>query len=114
MYLSSFIQGVYLSSYLQEPVTKRRRQLGRRDSEEAVQRAIDRHFGHLPAEVIETHRIDGLLLRDRIKQDRAHLPSGGRLGAHYWIELAGRMNRGMEGVDKLKPKKEELGHISGV
>jgi len=76
-----------------------------------VQRAICKHFGHLPAEVIETHRINGLLLRDRIRQDRQNLPAGGRLGASYWVELAGNMNRGLEGIDKLKPSVKELGNL---
>ena len=30
------------------------------DSEETINRAIEKHFGHLPQEIVETFRIDGL------------------------------------------------------
>jgi hypothetical protein len=36
---------------MEEPALKRRRQLGRRDSEETINRAIEKHFGHLPQEI---------------------------------------------------------------
>ena len=70
---------------MQEPAQKKRRQLGRRDSEETINRAIEKHFGHLPQEIVETFRIDGLLIREVVKRDRAALPPGGCLGASYWV-----------------------------
>eukprot|EP00972_Heterocapsa_arctica_P108636 15997656-Heterocapsa_arctica.AAC.1 len=83
-----------------EPLAKRaRKQLGRRDSDEAVERGIKRHFGHLPIEVVATHKMDGLVLREHIKRDRANLPAGGRLGSSYWVEMAGRMSRGVQSID---------------
>jgi len=87
----------------QEPAPKRRRQLGRRDSEEAVNRQMEKHFSHLPQEIVETFRIDGLLIRDVIRRDRAALPPGGRLGASYWIALAGQISRACGGLDGLVP-----------
>jgi hypothetical protein len=90
----------------QEPAPKRRRQLGRRDSEEAVNRQIEKHFGHLPQEIVETFRIDGLLIRDVIRRDRAALPQGGRLGASYWIALAGLIGRACGGLEGLRPAKQ--------
>lgn len=93
---------------IQEPVAKRRRQLGRRDSEEAVSRAMTKHFAHIPKEVVETARVDGLLVHDKIRQDRAALGPGARLGASYWIELAGKVGRGVQQLETLKPCNQEL------
>lgn len=91
----------------QEPQAKRRRQLGRRDSEEAVNRAMQKHFAHLPQEVVETHRIDGVLVRDIIRRDRNQLPPGGRLGSAYWVQLAGQISRACAGLDCLRPETKD-------
>ena len=73
------------------PPQKRRRQLGRRMSEEQTERALQLHFSHLPKQVVETKRINGLLLREKILSDyRAAKASDQtkRLGASYWRDLA--------------------------
>ncbi len=102
--------GIYIC--MQEPPQKRRRQLGRRDSEETINRAIEKHFGHLPQEIVETFRIDGLLIRDIVKRDRAALPAGGRLGASYWVTLASQISRSTGGLDSLRPADKEKCMIS--
>jgi hypothetical protein len=84
-----------------------RQQLGRRDSEEQVNRAIKTHFSHIPSEVVETARVDGLLVRDKIRLDRQSLPPGARLGASYWIDLAGKVGRGVQQLDSLMPANKD-------
>jgi hypothetical protein len=44
-----------------------------------------------------------LLIRDVVRRDRAALPPGGRLGASYWIALAGQISRACGGLDGLVP-----------
>jgi hypothetical protein len=95
--------------YTKEAPRKKRRQLGRRDSEEAISRAMSKHFGHLPSEVVETHRIQGYLVREIIKIERGKLPPGGRLGAAFWADLAGKLSRGCQGLETLKPAKKDRG-----
>jgi hypothetical protein len=91
-------------------VPKRRRQLGRRDSEEAISRAIAKHFSHIPTEVIETAKVDGLLVRDKIRMDRKSLSQGEGLGASYWVDLAGRVGRGCQQLEALKPSNQDMSH----
>ena len=86
---------------------KKRRQLGRRDSEEAISRAMTKHFSHLPSDVVETHRIDGMLARDVIRRDRQALKPGQRLGGNYWAQLAGQISRCCAGLDTLLPANKE-------
>ena len=67
-----------------------RRQLCRRDTDEATNRAIERHFRGVPKSCIETKLIDGLSLRQRIARDlRASRACGKarRLGTTYWRGL---------------------------
>jgi len=90
-----------------EEKVARRRQLGRRDSEEAVSRAMQKHFAHIPTEVVETHRIEGLLVREVIRRDRAQLPQGGRLGTSYWVSLASQISRSLGGLQGLRPASKE-------
>lgn len=88
-----------------------RRQLGRRDSEEQVNRAIARHFSHIPSEVVETARVDGLLVRDKIRMDRQGLSAGARLGASYWVDLAGKVGRGVQQLDTLMATNKDLSNL---
>ncbi len=73
-------------------------------------RAMTKHFAHIPKEVVETHRIDGLLVREVIRRDRAQLPQGGRLGTSYWVSLASQISRSLGGLQNLKPSSKE--HIA--
>ena len=91
----------------QGPAKRPRQQLGRRDSDEVVDRAIKTHFGHLPSEVVETARVDGLLVRDKIRLDRQSLAPGTRLGASYWVDLAGKVGRGCQQLDACMPTNKD-------
>lgn len=84
-----------------------RRQLGRRNSEETIERAIQTKFVHIPSEVLETKRFDGLLIRDRIKADRAALVKGQRLGAKYWDSLLNEVGEHVEGLGALRPEAKD-------
>ena len=90
-----------------ELTTKGRRQLGRRSSEETIERAIQTKFVHIPSEVLETKRFDGLLIRDRIKADRAALVKGQRLGAKYWDSLLNEVGDQVEGLGPLRPEAKD-------
>ena len=101
---------IYCSIYdfiYEDAAPKRRRQLGRRDSDEAVNRQMAKHFAHLPTEIVETHKIDGLLIREVVKRDRYALPPGGRLGTQYWVNLASQISSSMGGLETLKPAEKE-------
>ena len=91
----------------QAPAKRPRQQLGRRDSDEQVDRAIKNHFSHLPSEVVETARVDGLLARDKIRLDRQGLAPGTRLGASYWVDLAGKVGRGCQQLDACMPTNKD-------
>ena len=91
----------------QAPAKRPRQQLGRRDSDEVMSRAISTHFSHLPSEVVETARVDGFLVRDKIRLDRQSLAPGTRLGASYRIDLAGKLGRGCQQLDGLLPTNKD-------
>ena len=84
-----------------------RRQLGRRNSEETIERTIQQKSSHIPSEVLETKRFDGLLIRDRIKADRHGFAKGQRLGAKYWDGLLAQVGEHVEGLGALHPKSED-------
>ena len=50
-----------------------RRQLGRRLSEEQVQRSIGDHFRRISRKLFGDQKIRGLVLRDRIRQDKVNV-----------------------------------------
>jgi len=84
-----------------------RRQLGRRNSEETIERAIQTKFSHIPSEVLETKRFDGLLIRERIRADRTGLGKGQRLGAKYWDSLLAQVGEHVEGLGSLRPSEKD-------
>ena len=52
MYVYICIYGMCTYIYMEDfGPARKRRQLGRRDSEETINRAIEKHFGHLPQEI---------------------------------------------------------------
>ena len=93
---------------MEEPAKKKRRQLGRHDSDETINKSIEKHFGHLPLDIVETCRIDGLLIRDLIKRDRAAAQPGDRRRSSYWDDLARQISRSSGGLDTLKPWREDI------
>lgn len=85
-------QGATLLSAAEEPAAKRRRQLGRRQSEEQLERALTQHFAHMSNTDIETTRVEGRTVRERIADDMKSSKGAAqkkRLGATYWRELVG-------------------------
>ena len=62
----------------------KRRQLGRRNSEEKVERSVNLHFPHVDKSYIETHRVNNLLVRERVAKDMKAAKDG-RLGNNYWV-----------------------------
>jgi hypothetical protein len=97
--------GSTLLQDMAEPSKKRRRQNGRRGEDEQIERSIQQHFAHLPVLVVETSRVEGLLLRDRIARDRRAMKEecgNSRLGASYWRNLVQLYSAGVEGVQTLK------------
>jgi hypothetical protein len=69
---------------------KKRRQLGRRRSEEQTERSLEQHFSHFAKSHLEATRVEGLTARERILRDiRDTRDAGGgkRLGAGYWRDL---------------------------
>ena len=96
-----------------EPIkNKRRRQNGRRCEDEQLERSIQQHFAHLPIIItVETTRVEGLLVRDRIAKDKEQMKGQGgnsRLGAAYWRKLAQLYSAGVEGVQTIKIKSPNL------
>jgi len=102
-------EGLYTAM---EPKAKRRRQLGRRRTDEQVERNLAQHLSHVPCAVLETARIDGLPVREKIKQDLQELRESGsglRLGATYWRELVAKVEGGGSVSDlKVDDPTEEV------
>jgi hypothetical protein len=86
---------------------KRRRQLGRRDSDEAVERSIQKHFSAFSQIDLETQRVKGQTLRERIRSDRHKLPKGGRLGSTYWRDLVQEWSTVSSGIGDLHPEVKD-------
>lgn len=101
-----------------ESQQKRRRQLGRRASDEQVERCVQAHFGDLPKSVVETCVVNGQSLRSRIRHDLKNLKDEvgrqKRLGVTYWRTLRLEYAGGADGVSTLKvqnssqPVRDEL------
>lgn len=71
-----------------EDVKPRRQQNNRRDLDQKIDRAIVRHFVHLPKICVETKVVNGKTLRQRLNDDFSSKDSKGeRLGAKYYSTL---------------------------
>ena len=82
------------------------RRLGRRLSEEQAERSIHEHFGQTSRDVLETKKVRGLVLRDRIRQDKTNMKqhnSRCHLSAHYWKELVREFSQDVETLTRLGP-----------
>jgi hypothetical protein len=86
---------------------RKRRQLGRRDSDEAVERSIERHFAGFSQIDLETQRLNGLTLRERVRADRSKLPPKGRLGSTYWRDLVQEWSSLNAGIGGLRPEVKD-------
>ena len=91
---------------LNENKVAKRRHVGRRSSEEQVERSFHEHFGDIARDILETTKIRGLVLRDRIRQDKVSMKqqnSRCRLGANYWKELVREVSQDVDAVTWLGP-----------
>jgi len=69
-----------------------------------VDRIIEDKFSSLDIVFRETHRVQGMLLRDRIVHDKKQLPDGKRLGTTYFAALLAEWAGGQASFADLKPK----------
>jgi hypothetical protein len=82
----------------------KRRQLNRRDSDDKVDRLVVKHFNHLPPQVLENKKIDGKLIREKLKEDiKATVGGCTRLSKTYWQNAAVRCSEGSSAIDKIEP-----------
>ena len=89
--------------------SRKRRQLGRRDSEEKRDRQIRTHFAHFSQQQLATVRIDGMLVRERLERDLQQMPKrpGGRVGTSYWKDLVAQYSAGIGQFGSIKPANAE-------
>ena len=73
-----------------QPPPMKRRQLGRRDSSEKINRQIKTHFGGLSQMELANTLVDGKNVRQRVEEDYAEnkKTGGQRMSASYWRNLA--------------------------
>ena len=95
-----------------EQVGSKRRRLGRRDTEEAADRALQSHFPNWPAELLSLKEVDGKNMREAvIEQKRAQRESGGYLGPKYWESLAQKYG---DSPQQLVPEDNTLSVDEGL
>jgi len=73
----------------------------RRAVEEQVERCMKAHFSHLTHIYLESCRVDGKPLRQKILDDMIEKDNGGRLGARYWADLKQQVGDGEDSVDSI-------------
>lgn len=94
----------------QEPSAKKRRQLGRRATDEAIERQISQHFSDVPKSILETRTVDGLTIRARLYQDhqlRKRSGDKGRFGTRYWSDFHKMYNWEGNVLAHLKPSNPD-------
>ena len=74
-----------------------------------MDRIIEDKFSSLDIVYRETHKVKGLLLRDRILNDKKQLEDGKRLGATYFSALLMEWAGGQATFTDLKPKNSSEG-----
>ena len=74
-----------------------------------MDRIIEDKFSSLDIVHRETHKVKGLLLRDRILNDKKQLEDGKRLGATYFSALLMEWAGGQATFTDLKPKDSSEG-----
>ena len=81
----------------------KRRQLGRRNSEQQVDRIMNTKFSSLELVHRETHTVNGELLRDRLLRDKRNMDPAARFGACYYRDLLMEWQAGSAGWSVVKP-----------
>ena len=87
-------------------VGTRRRQLGRRDSDEIFERSITKHFSGYSQIDLETQKVNNQTRRERVREDRQKLDRGGRLGSTYWRDLVQEWS-GISSIGSLRPTTKD-------
>lgn len=88
---------------------KRRRQLGRRDTEKQVERCLKSdHFKHISASSLSSRVVDGRTLRETLAEAHRELPTRGRLGANFLATLGRKFSECESCIEALKPSVENL------
>ena len=89
----------------------KRHRLGRRDSDEKIERGIKCHFGWMSKSMLASKRVDGLLLRERIELDRQRMvdkKGAQRLGPSYWRDLSMKYGAGQGDFSVLPDAAKSL------
>ena len=92
-----------------------RRQPGRRDLGEKVQRALDLHFSDMALHIRESKNINNDTLREKIAADMGNKSltgKAGRLGASYWRSLREHFCAG-ESIEDMEVKDKKMAVSSG-
>ena len=90
--------------------SKKRRALGRRDSDEKLLRQVGRHFAHMTSQQLNTVRVQGLLVHERIAKDKSERMDSGstRMGAAYWRSLVREYSQTSGTFGSLQPRQDNL------
>ena len=91
---------------LQQEPAAASRVLKKRNTNDEVERKIQSHFPGMTPTQMESKRVDGLTLRERIEKDTRDVRTkkGARLGAAYWRELQSLYAEAGSGPGELKVK----------
>ena len=73
-----------------------------RGTGEKLDRAMNKHFAHIPVAARENKLVDGLTLRERLRND-LHDKGGNesRLGKKYWTDIGLLYGAGTNSIDSL-------------
>ena len=86
-----------------------RQQRDRRGTDQKLDRAMDRHFAHIPVAARENKLVDGQTLRERLRSDLSSKGgSESRLGKTHWAELGLLYGAGTNSIDSLEPLGGEV------
>ena len=89
--------------YLQELPPAKRRFVGRRSEDGQTDRIMNEKFGSLDLVYRETHKVNGLVLRDRLLQDRRDFAPGQRLLSTYYANVLMEWTGGQDHMVNLTP-----------
>jgi hypothetical protein len=87
----------------------KRRQLSRRDTEGAVERALTgSHFRHISSSTLANKTVDGKTIRQCLTELLHDLEKGQRLGSTTYATLARQFSEGGSCVEALRPSVADL------
>ena len=94
---------------LQQEPAAASRVLKRRNTNDEVERKIQSHFPGMTPTQMESKKVEGLTLRERIEKDTRDVRTkkGARLGAAYWRDLKSLYAEAGSGPGELKVKNSD-------